>query len=112
MNTRTIGLAVLAVAAAGAAVWYLYFQDEAPKPQAVVPAKPAVMAPKAESPTPAAPGTEAPKPPAAGGPSAEDVKAAQARVGELEKLVADLQRQVAMKDREIAEMEKKLAAKK
>jgi uncharacterized protein involved in exopolysaccharide biosynthesis len=40
------------------------------------------------------------------------VKAAQSKVGELEKTAADLRSQIAQKDKEIAEMEKKLAAKK
>ncbi len=40
-----------------------------------------------------------------------EIKAAQSRVGDLEKNVADLQKQVEMKTRQIAELEKKEAAK-
>lgn len=103
MNSRTILIAVLVVAAAGAAAWQFGLLDmldsPPPKPMAVAP-KPA---PKAEAPQ------DAPKPPA-GPATAEDVKAAQARVVDLEKQVADLQRQIAMKDQEIAAMMKKVGA--
>jgi peptidoglycan hydrolase CwlO-like protein len=37
------------------------------------------------------------------------VKAAQSRVGDLEKTVADLQSQIAMKNKAIAELEARLA---
>ncbi|MEA3192206.1 MAG: hypothetical protein QOD26_539 [Betaproteobacteria bacterium] len=112
MNTRTILLAVVAVAAVGAAAWHFVLQDMLDPP-----AKPMAVAPKADAPKPqppvaAAPGADAAKPAPAGAPSADDVKAAQSRVGELEKQVADLQRQVAMKNQQIAELEKKTAGKK
>ena len=113
MASRSIVLAgVAAVAIAGAGAYYLYFMDDAPPPQIAAPAKPVPPAPKAEmAPTPpsaAAPGAPAAKPPA-GPPSPDDVKAAQSRVSDLEKSVADLQDQIAMKNKAIAELEAKLA---
>ena len=121
MANRTVVLAVVAVAVIGGAVWFLYFQDEAPPPRVAAPAKPPVAAPKPAAPTPpvaAAPSADAAKPapaaPPSNDPAAVDkaVKATQSRVGELEKTAADLRNQIAQKDKEIAAMEKKLAAKK
>jgi hypothetical protein len=108
MASRTIVLAgVAAVAIAGAAYWFLYMQEDAPPPPkvAATPAKPAVAAPKAD----AAPGTVAATPSPAGSPSPDELKAAQARVSDLEKTVVDLQSQIAMKNKAIAELENRLA---
>jgi len=112
MASRSIVLAgVAAVAIAGAGAYYLYFMDDAP-PQIAAPAKPVPAAPKAEMaltpPSAAAPGAPAANP-LAGPPSPDDVKAAQSRVSDLEKSVADLQGQIAMKNKAIAELEAKLA---
>jgi len=115
MASRTIvlaGVAGVAIAAAGA--WFLYFEDDAPPPKIAATAKPVPVAPKAEvAPTPApgaaAPGAAAAKPSPSGPPSPDDVKAAQTRVSDLEKSVADLQGQIAMKNKAIAELEAKLA---
>ena len=88
-------------------------QDDAPPPQVAAPAKPMAAAPKAEAaPTPpvaAAPGAQAANPSPAGPPSPDQLKAAQVRVGDLEKTVVDLQGQIAMKNKAIADLEAKLA---
>ena len=106
MASRTVLLAgVAAVAIAGGAYYYLNFMDDAPPPRVAAPAKPVAPAPKAE----AAPTSPAAAP--AGPASPEDLKAAQARVGDLEKTVVDLQSQIAVKNKAIAEMESKLARK-
>jgi len=106
MASRTIVLAgVAGIVIAAGAYYYLNFMDDAPPPRAAAPAKPVAAAPKAEvAPNPpavaAAPGTP---------PSADEVKAARSKVGDLEKTVADLQGQIAMKDKAIAELETRLA---
>ena len=107
MASRTIVLAGVAAVAIAGAAYYLYFMDDAPpaKPMAVAP-KAADMAPK---PPTAAPGADAPKPAPGASPSPDDVKAAQAKVSDLEKSVADLQSQIAVKNKAIAELEAKLA---
>ncbi len=87
--------------------------DDAPPPRAAAPAKPVAAEPKADvAPTPpagGAPGAPAANPSPASPPSPEVLKAAQARVGDLEKTVVDLQGQIAMKNKAIAELEAKLA---
>jgi Tfp pilus assembly protein FimV len=107
MASRTIVLAGVAGIAIAGAAYYLYFMDDAPPPKVAAPAQPVAAAPKAEvAPTPGAP---AANPAPGASPSPDDVKAAQARVGDLEKTVVDLQSQIAMKNKAIAELEAKLA---
>jgi hypothetical protein len=114
MANRTIILGgVGAVVIAGAAYWFLYMQDDAPKP----PAKPAAVAPK-PAPVAAAPAAEPPKPspaatpaPAPNDPAALDreIQATQAKVADLEKRVVDLRSQIEMKNKQIADLESRLA---
>src|SRR5262245_476408 len=123
MASRTVVLAgVGAVVLAGAAYWFLYMDDAPPAPAA----KPVAVGPKSDAAKPAAsPGSDASKPPAAAPPSPaapagaaspgedqlaamdREIKATQARVGELEKTMADLRNQISMKDKEIAAAESK-----
>jgi Tfp pilus assembly protein FimV len=56
-----------------------------------------------------APGAAAASPSPGASRSPDEVKAAQSRVGDLEKTVADLQSQIAMKNKAIAELEARLA---
>ena len=109
MANRTIVLGgVAAVIVAGAAYWFLYMQDDAPPPKAAAPAKPVAVAPT-PSPVAAAPGAAGANPSPAAPPSPDQLKTAQARVGDLEKTVVDLQSQIAMKNKAIAELEARLA---
>ena len=108
MASRTIVLAgVAGIVIAGAGAYYLYFMDDAPPPRAAAPAKLVAAAPT--PPAAGAQGAPAANPSPAGPPSPEVLKAAQARVGDLEKTVVDLQSQIAMKNKAIAELEARLA---